>query len=77
MSTIQTTFTLEDALQIQKEQLEAWQQVLKPSVHKSLVAWCNTMNKGIKFPDQIKRGIDLNSFVSNLICDYRNKKNGH
>lgn len=58
-------FTLEDALQVQKENLVDWKTKLNTECYNALELRILASNKGITDPFLIKRGSDLSMFVAN------------
>jgi len=57
--------TIERALEIQQEQLNAWEKVLKPEVFRDLKAHCDHDNKAATAGKYIFRGSDMDNFVAN------------
>ena len=62
------TFTVTEALQIQKDQLSDWKSVLKPQIFKELKSWIDTKNQ--EFVDNkfktgytVTRGGDITNWV--------------
>ncbi len=67
------TFSTDEGLKVQKQQLDRWAKVLKPSVFKRLLAFVEASNatkmQTILNPcgHDLKRGGDLDQFVSNIM----------
>jgi len=60
------TFTIEDAIKIQTEQLGVWKWKLNAVVYEALVNWATSTNDDCKIPDQIRRGSALVIFIENF-----------
>lgn len=75
-------FTFEDALNIQKEQLQEYKNILKKKVHAVLVFWAEEQNKKlIESSDfdpsngrAVVRGTDLSNFVANYSYTLRREE---
>lgn len=61
------SFSAQDGIKVQTEQLAKWSVVLKPKVHKALVKWATKHNENpkVKSGMDIVRGTDLDTFVMN------------
>jgi hypothetical protein len=62
---MEKTFTIDDAIRIQRDQLFAWRKVLTPEAYGDLVIYAEQNNRTAKDPKQITRGSDLSVFVNN------------
>ena len=75
MNTTQPKLTVERAFEIQEEQLEHWEAVLKPHVYRDLCVHCLMKNQEVVKSEQpdgmyVFRGSDMDNFVAN----YKPKK---
>jgi uncharacterized iron-regulated protein len=59
------TFTIQQAIEIQTEQLLRWKKVLKDEVYQELEKWAKEGNDKILIPTSIRRGSDLTNFIEN------------
>ena len=65
--TMERKFTLEDALKIQKEQLDRWSFVLNDIAYRCLLDECEIRNRqGYKSPFNVFRGDEMSYFIMNL-----------
>ena len=65
-------FTMQDALDIQKEQLAKWQMVLKDDVYNDLYHFVSRMNsKGYKSPYNVFRGTQIDGYIANYMLGHR------
>jgi hypothetical protein len=62
---MEKTFTIDDAIIIQQDQLREWKKVLTPEAYGDLRRHAEQNNKTAKNPNQITRGSDLSVFVNN------------
>ncbi len=63
------TFSRDDGLKVQTDQLRQWRAVLNDTAYNALVQWVEEQNK--KLPKDangydVTRGTDLNNFIGNL-----------
>jgi len=66
---MEKTFTIDDAIRIQRDQLLAWGKVLTPEAYGDLIIHAEQNNRTTKRPEDITRGSDLSVFINN----YANK----
>ena len=67
MSTTERTFTISDALKIQRDQLKRWKTVLNTKTYERLIYVIDERNaRGYKSPYDVVRGSDLYSIISNI-----------
>lgn len=59
------SFTLEDGIAVQTEQLKHWEKVLKPDVYADLKAHCLGKNKTATDGFSVFRGSDMDNYVAN------------
>lgn len=59
------TFTIRQGLQVQREHLNEWKQVLKEEVFNELVKYCMDTNLEARTGYDIKRGSSLSSWIEN------------
>ena len=64
-TTMTNTFTIEQGLQIQRQHLSEWKQVLKEEVYNELVKYCMDTNLEARTGYDIKRGSELSSWIEN------------
>jgi hypothetical protein len=64
-TTMTNTFTIEQGLQVQREHLNEWKQVLKEEVYNELVKWATETNGEAKTGYDIRRGSSLSTWVQN------------
>lgn len=62
---MEKTFTIDDAIIIQRDQLFAWRKVLTPEAYGDLVIYAEQNNRTAKRTEDIIRGSDLSVFVNN------------
>jgi len=60
-----TTFTIDDAIRNQRDQLFAWRKVLTPEAYGDLVIYAEQNNRTAKQPKDIIRGTNLSVFIEN------------
>ena len=60
------TFTREDGIKIQAEDLRRWRVVLKASMYRRLKTWATAGNARASWGDEVKRGDDLTQAVRSL-----------
>ncbi len=66
----ESTFTVEDAIKIQSEQLAQWKKLLQPKVYKDLEKWATEHNDKAESGNQIIRGTDMDNFIGNYFNSY-------
>lgn len=59
------TFTIEQGLQVQREHLNEWKQVLKEEVYNELETYCLNTNIEARTGSDIVRGSSLSTWVEN------------
>lgn len=65
-----TTFTIEDALEIQKEQVLRWGKVLSDKAYNMLCLGIMRKNaKGYKSASDVFRGVDIDMYIHNEIMN--------
>ena len=64
-TTMTNTFTIEQGLQVQREHLNEWKQVLKEEVYNELVKYCMDTNLEARTGYDINRGSSLSTWVCN------------
>ena len=65
-----TTFTIEDALEIQAEQINKWAKVLNHDAYLMLIDEANERNaQGHKSPYEVFRGNSIDEFIHNEIMN--------
>ena len=65
MTSTTNTFTIRQGLQVQREHLNEWKQVLKEHVYNELVKYCMDTNLEARTGYDIKRGSSLSTWVEN------------
>jgi len=63
------TFTVEDAIKIQKEQLLKWKSVLKPEKFDLLQQHADTKNVGVTNTASVFRGVNIDMYIQNTLMD--------
>jgi hypothetical protein len=59
-------FTIENAIEIQLEQINRWSSVLKTEAYLELLKEATKRNKkGYKSPSDVFRGVDIDNFIHN------------
>ena len=58
-------FTIQNAIDIQSEDLQHWKKVLKPKVYNDLVKFAKEKNNIVERADSIRRGNTLTIFICN------------
>jgi hypothetical protein len=65
-----TTFTMQDALKVQEEQILRWGKVLSDKAYSMLCLGIMRKNaKGYKSPYDVFRGTDIDNFIHNEIMN--------
>jgi hypothetical protein len=64
-TTMTNTFTMEQGLQVQREHLNEWKQVLKEEVYDELVKYCMVTNLEARTGYDLKRGSELSTWIEN------------
>ena len=64
------TFTLQDAIKIQTDQLQVWKVVLKPKGYGELKAWATEHNHKLTNGIKVIRGTRMQDFILNYSNDY-------
>lgn len=59
------------ALEVQKDQLKSWYEVLNQNAYDKLVTWVKLKNKTAKIPDDIPRGVNLSKFIHQIYLQKR------
>lgn len=65
-------FTVKDGLEIQKEQLMEWKQLLKIEKFELLETYCNIINNKLKDTDcgdKVFRGVSIDNWVWNNLVE--------
>jgi len=65
------TFTKEDAIKIQAQQIAKWRTVLQPAVADALEAYATSTNDSVRNPYDIRRGTTLDGWVANTASALR------
>lgn len=65
MNTTPREFTMRASLDIQKEHLDRWKNVLNAEAYSDLVAYTVEANKTVTVPRYVARGTDLDNFIAN------------
>lgn len=66
----ESTFSVEDGIKIQSEQLAQWKKLLQPKVYKDLEKWATEHNDKAESGNQIVRGTDMDNFIGNYFNNY-------
>jgi hypothetical protein len=66
----ESTFTVEDGIKIQSEQLAEWKKLLLPKVYKDLEKWATEHNDKAESGNNIIRGTDMSNFIGNYFNNY-------
>jgi hypothetical protein len=66
----ESTFSVEDGIKIQSEQLAEWKKLLLPKVYKDLEKWATEHNDKAESGNQIIRGTDMSNFIGNYFNSY-------
>lgn len=70
LNKMKTTFTMEDALKIQLNQLRDWKSILNPQAYVKVLDEAIKRNKqGYKSPNDVWRGCDIEVFIFNEIMN--------
>jgi hypothetical protein len=66
----QETFTMIDALEVQRRNLLQWKQILKQDAYEALLMHVASANaKGYKSPYDVIRGSDISQFMQNYMMN--------
>lgn len=63
-------FSVADAIEIQKEHLAQWKELLKPKVYKDLEKWATAKNHLKKTGYDVMRGSSLDNYIANYKNSY-------
>jgi hypothetical protein len=66
----ESTFSVEDGIKVQSEQLAQWKKLLQPKVYKDLEKWATEHNDKAESGNQIIRGTDMDNFIGNYFNSY-------
>ena len=66
----ESTFSVEDGIKVQSEQLAQWKKLLQPKVYKDLEKWATEHNDKAESGNQIVRGTDMDNFIGNYFNSY-------
>lgn len=69
-SVYESTFSVEDGIKVQSEQLAQWKKLLQPKVYKDLEKWATEHNDKAESGNQIVRGTDMDNFIGNYFNSY-------
>jgi hypothetical protein len=71
MSIWEKEFTVEEGLNIQAEQLAGWKKILIPEVYDSLEEYITRENHLATTGNDVRRGVDLDSYIGNYMLGHR------
>jgi hypothetical protein len=66
----ESTFSVEDGIKVQSEQLAQWKKLLLPKVYKDLEKWATEHNDKAESGNNIIRGTDMDNFIGNYFNNY-------
>lgn len=58
-------FTAQEGIEVQRQHLEEWKQLLKPEVYEDLEKWAIKDNDNAETGYDIPRGTDLSHYINN------------